>query len=75
MGEPQDPPSYAFAIFQRVPEPQNQLFIFLDTRRPTKNQDNSLDLFKTYYLYKSQNAETRFSDSEKTGTEKSRISV
>ena len=31
MGEPQSPHFYDFGAFERVPKPQNQLFLFLET--------------------------------------------
>ena len=56
MGEPGNPHFYDFGILGRVHGSQNQL-IFGDTWTPKKKQENSLELFKISYFYKSRNIE------------------
>ena len=45
MGETKTPNFYDFGIFERVPKPQNQLFLSLETPGHLKNQENSLEHF------------------------------
>ena len=51
MGESQTQYFYDFGILGRVPEPQNQLLLSLETPKIKQNPGH----FKQYYFYKSQN--------------------
>ena len=58
MGEPRNSDFYDFWISGRVPEPQNQLFLSLETPGYLKKtQENLWDLFKKYYFYTYQHIE------------------
>ena len=60
MGEPQTPHFYDFGILGRVPEPQNQLFLSLETPGHLKQiKKIPLNNLKTYYCYKTQNSGNR----------------
>ena len=50
MGEPKTPHFYDFGISGRVPEPQNQLFLSLETPGHLKKSRKSLEHFQTYYF-------------------------
>ena len=50
MGEPQTPYFYDFGTFKRVPEPQNQLFFFGDTKIPNINRGKPWNIFKVLFL-------------------------
>ncbi len=77
MGEPKNPHFYDAGISGRVPEPQNQLLLSLETpgylNKIKKYLCNS---FKTYDVYESHNSGDPFLlIVEKTGTDKSCRSV
>ena len=70
MGETKVLHYYDFRISGRVPEPQSQLFLSLETPGYLKQIKKISWAFKTYYFYQSQNVGTPFvSILEKTGTE------
>ena len=51
IGEPKTPHFYDFGILGRVPEPQSQLCLSLETPGHLKEIKKSLEHFKTYYVF------------------------
>ena len=49
MREPKNPHFYDFGFFEPVTKPQNQLFIFGDTRISEKNNKNLEHLFEMLF--------------------------
>ena len=55
MGEPYTPHLYDFGIWGRVPEPKNQLLLFLEAPGYLEKIKKINGTFREYYLFKSQN--------------------
>ena len=54
MGEPKNPHVYDFGILGRVPEPQNQYYLSLETPRYLQHSKKKRIIFKNIYIIKSQ---------------------
>ena len=60
MGEPPTPHFYDFGTFGRVPEPQNQLFVSLESPGYLKNQENPWNILKNMIVVNLKMSETHF---------------
>ena len=54
MGETKNPNFFDFGIYGSVPEPQNQLFLTLETPGHLDKSRKNLEHAQAYYFYKSQ---------------------
>ena len=76
MGEPQTPHFYDFGIPGRVPEPQNQYYLSLETLGYLKKSNRTQNIFWNIICIKLTILEIpNFEKMEKTGTDKFRRSV
>ena len=67
MGEPQNQHFYDLGIFARVPDPPNQLSLFLETPEYLKNKEKPLGSFNKYYVINLEILETYLFDNFRKG--------
>ena len=72
MGEPRTPHFYNLRIFECVPEPQNQLFLFLETPgHLKKSKKQARTIFDFVYKFPNFEQTNILTSLEKTGAEQS----